>query len=177
LSVAVASHIYNPKQPDTNQPPSSLILQPPPPPYKLQPTIGIAPLLTPLQPKTTNPKTLALYIHLFSKTLDCFFCHEFFWITIGIGPALGTPPAQQLNRNTFLLWRALVIPAFRGANVMALLQGTDIAPAKTVEAQDSAKNKVQVETLLMLLGLLVTNWCIGFFSTRCHLRSRRTFLM
>jgi hypothetical protein len=38
-----------------------------------------------------------------------------------------------------------VIPAFRGANVMALLQGTDIAPAKTVEAQDSAKNKVQVE--------------------------------
>jgi hypothetical protein len=43
------------------------------------------------------------------------------------------------------LWKALVIPAFRGANVMTLLEGTDIAPAKTVEAEDSAKNKVQVE--------------------------------
>jgi hypothetical protein len=61
---------------------------------------------------------------------------------LALAAALGTPPAQQLNRNNFLLWRALVIPAFRGANVMALLQGTDIAPAKTVEAQDSAKNKV-----------------------------------
>jgi hypothetical protein len=59
-----------------------------------------------------------------------------------LSAALGTPPAHQLNRNNSLLWRALVIPTFRGANVMALLQGTDIAPAKTVEAEDSEKNKV-----------------------------------
>jgi hypothetical protein len=38
-----------------------------------------------------------------------------------LAAALGTPPAQQLNRNNFMLWKALVTPAFRGANVMALL--------------------------------------------------------
>jgi hypothetical protein len=62
-----------------------------------------------------------------------------------LAAALGTPPAQQLTQNNLLLWKALVLPAFRGANVMPLLQGTDHAPAKTVEVEDAEKKKLQVE--------------------------------
>jgi hypothetical protein len=61
-----------------------------------------------------------------------------------LAAALGAPPAQQLTRSNFLLWKALVLPAFRGANVMSHLDGSDRAPAKTVEVEDSEKNKTQV---------------------------------
>jgi hypothetical protein len=61
-----------------------------------------------------------------------------------LAAALGAPPAQQLTRSNFLLWKALVLPAFRGANVMDLLDGSDKAPSKTVEVEDSEKNKVTV---------------------------------
>jgi hypothetical protein len=57
----------------------------------------------------------------------------------GLTAALGAPPAQQLTRGKFLLWKALVFPTFRGANVMALLEGTDVAPAKTIEIKDADK--------------------------------------
>ncbi|KAK1646403.1 hypothetical protein QYE76_064208 [Lolium multiflorum] len=63
----------------------------------------------------------------------------------GLSAALGAPPAQQLTRGNFLLWKALVFPAFRGANVMALLEGTDTAPAKMIEAEDADHKKIQVE--------------------------------
>jgi hypothetical protein len=43
-----------------------------------------------------------------------------------------------------LLWKALVLPAFRGANVMDLLDGSDKAPARTIEVEDSEKNKTRV---------------------------------
>ncbi|KAK1685202.1 hypothetical protein QYE76_046050 [Lolium multiflorum] len=61
-----------------------------------------------------------------------------------LATALGAPPAQQLTRSNFLLWKALVLPAFRGANVMQLLDGSDRAPTKTIEVEDSEKNKVMV---------------------------------
>ncbi|KAK1645786.1 hypothetical protein QYE76_063591 [Lolium multiflorum] len=61
-----------------------------------------------------------------------------------LAAALGAPPAQQLTRNNFLLWKALVLPAFRGANVMALLDGSDRAPARTIEVEDSEKNKTRI---------------------------------
>jgi hypothetical protein len=35
-----------------------------------------------------------------------------------------------------------VIPAFRGGNVMALLDGTDQAPAKMIEVEDSNQKKI-----------------------------------
>jgi hypothetical protein len=38
-----------------------------------------------------------------------------------------------------------VLPAFRGANVMSLLQGTDHAPPKIIEVEDAEKKKVLVE--------------------------------
>ncbi|KAK1651004.1 hypothetical protein QYE76_068809 [Lolium multiflorum] len=61
-----------------------------------------------------------------------------------LAAALGAPPAQQLTRSNFLLWKALVLPAFRGANVMALLDGSDRAPARIIEVEDSEKNKSRV---------------------------------
>jgi hypothetical protein len=57
---------------------------------------------------------------------------------------LGSPPAQPLTRANYLPWKALVIPAFRGANIMGLIDGTDAAPSRTIEAEDSSKNKIQV---------------------------------
>jgi hypothetical protein len=65
--------------------------------------------------------------------------------TPGLAAALGAPPAQQLTRGNFLLWKALVLPAFRGANVMPLLEGTDRAPPKLVEVDDIDNKKVTVE--------------------------------
>jgi hypothetical protein len=38
-----------------------------------------------------------------------------------------------------------VFLVFLGAKVLALLEGTDVAPAKTVEIEDSEKKKIQVE--------------------------------
>jgi hypothetical protein len=62
-----------------------------------------------------------------------------------LAAALGTPLAQQLTRSNYLLWHALIIPAFRGANVMGLLDGSDCAPAKTIEVQDPNKQTIQVK--------------------------------
>ncbi|KAK1607720.1 hypothetical protein QYE76_031393 [Lolium multiflorum] len=62
-----------------------------------------------------------------------------------LAAALGSPPSQHLTRNNFLLWQALIVPAFRGANVMGLLDGSDGAPAKTIEVDDTDGKKVQVD--------------------------------
>jgi hypothetical protein len=63
----------------------------------------------------------------------------------GLATALGSPPTQLLTRSNYLLWQALIVPAFRGANVMGLLDGTDRAPPKTIDGEDSEKKKIQVE--------------------------------
>jgi hypothetical protein len=63
----------------------------------------------------------------------------------GLATALGSPPTQLLTRSNFLLWQALIVPAFRGANVMGLLDGTDRAPVKTIDSENSEKEKIKVE--------------------------------
>jgi hypothetical protein len=65
--------------------------------------------------------------------------------TPGLVAPLGAPPAHQLTRSNFLLWKALVLPAFRGANVMPLLEGTDRAPSKLIEVEYVDKKKVTVD--------------------------------
>jgi hypothetical protein len=50
--------------------------------------------------------------------------------------ALGAPPTEKLSRHNHLFWKMQVLPALRGAQVMGLLDGTDDAPAKTVEIDD-----------------------------------------
>ena len=62
-----------------------------------------------------------------------------------LAAALGAPPTQTLNRTNHLAWKALVLPAFRGARVMGLLDGTDCTPLETLEAEDENKKKVEVE--------------------------------
>jgi hypothetical protein len=56
--------------------------------------------------------------------------------------ALGTPPTQTLNRTNHLAWKALVLPAFRGARVIGLLDGTDRAPPEIIEVEDEKGKKV-----------------------------------
>jgi hypothetical protein len=58
--------------------------------------------------------------------------------------ALSTPPAQPLTRNNYLPWKALVFPAFRRADALGLLNGTDHAPPKTLDSEDANKNKITV---------------------------------
>lgn len=57
---------------------------------------------------------------------------------------LGAPPAKKLTKGNFLLWKAQVMPALRGAQVTGLLDGTDAAPPKTEEQQQSDKTTVTV---------------------------------
>ncbi|KAK1612671.1 hypothetical protein QYE76_036344 [Lolium multiflorum] len=75
--------------------------------------------------------------------------HEFIdiklWSASSLAATLGAPLSQHLMRSNFLLWKAFIILAFRGANVMGLLDGSDRAPAKTIEIEDSNKKKIQVE--------------------------------
>jgi hypothetical protein len=47
--------------------------------------------------------------------------------------ALGAPLAQLLTRDNALIWKALVIPALRGARVLKLVEGDDKARAETLE--------------------------------------------
>ncbi|KAK1695131.1 hypothetical protein QYE76_011828 [Lolium multiflorum] len=61
-----------------------------------------------------------------------------------LAAALGVPPTQTLNRTNHLAWKALVLPAFRGARVMGLLIGTDSAPPETLEEEDADKKMIQV---------------------------------
>ena len=65
--------------------------------------------------------------------------------TSALAAALGSPPTQLLTRDNFLLWQALIVPAFRGANVMGLLDGSDRAPAKIIESDGSDGTKIEAE--------------------------------
>ncbi|KAK1611455.1 hypothetical protein QYE76_035128 [Lolium multiflorum] len=57
-----------------------------------------------------------------------------------LAAALGSPPSQPLTRENALVWKALVIPALRGARVLDLVEGKDTAPAESISAED-ANNK------------------------------------
>ena len=44
---------------------------------------------------------------------------------------IGAPPANKLTRENYLSWKAQVLPSLRGARVMGLLEGSDLAPAES----------------------------------------------
>ena len=46
---------------------------------------------------------------------------------------LGPPVSEKLTRDNFLLWKAQVLPPIRGAQLEDIFDGTDLAPAKTIE--------------------------------------------
>ena len=62
-----------------------------------------------------------------------------------LAAALGSPPTQQLTRENFLVWKALVVPTLRGARVLALIEGTEDAPEEYVEVEDEHKKKIKIE--------------------------------
>ena len=59
--------------------------------------------------------------------------------------ALGNPPTQLLTRENFLVWKALVVPALRGAQVLALVEGSEDAPEEYLEVEDDNKKKIKIE--------------------------------
>jgi len=46
---------------------------------------------------------------------------------------LGPPVSEKLTRDNFLLWKAQVLPLIRGAQLDDILDGTEVAPPKTIE--------------------------------------------
>ena len=61
-----------------------------------------------------------------------------------LAAALGAPPTQLLMRENVLVWKALVIPALRGACVLDLVEGREPAPVKTIETEDANKQKTTI---------------------------------
>ncbi|KAK1696548.1 hypothetical protein QYE76_013245 [Lolium multiflorum] len=64
--------------------------------------------------------------------------------TANLTAALGAPPTEKLTRQNHLFWKAQVLPALRGAQVMELLDGSDEAPPKTLEVEDTNNKKTTV---------------------------------
>jgi hypothetical protein len=58
--------------------------------------------------------------------------------------ALGRPPTEKLTRENFIIGKAYIIPSLHGANVMGLLDGSDVAPPKTSKFEDINKLKTVV---------------------------------
>jgi hypothetical protein len=64
-----------------------------------------------------------------------------------LAATLGTPPTQLLTRQNFLVSKALLFPAFRGARALSLIDGSDKAPLETLEVEDDndAKKTITVD--------------------------------
>jgi hypothetical protein len=50
-------------------------------------------------------------------------------------PLLGYVIAEKLNKTNYSLWKARVLPILRGAQLQGYLDGTNVAPAKTIEGK------------------------------------------
>jgi hypothetical protein len=61
-----------------------------------------------------------------------------------LAAALGSAPSQLLTRDNALIWKALVIPALRGAHVLDLVEGSEKPPEKLLETEDINKKKVTI---------------------------------
>jgi hypothetical protein len=58
---------------------------------------------------------------------------------MALAATLGALPSQPLTRENALVWKALVIPALRGARVLDLVEGKDEAPDEFIEEEDARK--------------------------------------
>jgi hypothetical protein len=50
-------------------------------------------------------------------------------------PLLGYVIVEKLNKTNYSLWKARVLPILRGAQLQGYLDGTNVAPAKTIEGK------------------------------------------
>ena len=62
-----------------------------------------------------------------------------------LAATLGAPPTQLLTRENSLVWKALVVPALRGARVLNLVKGLEPAPPEEIEVEDTNGKKIKVE--------------------------------
>jgi hypothetical protein len=56
-----------------------------------------------------------------------------------VAPTLGNPPAEKLTRGNHLLWKALVLPALRGARLLGIADGSEPAPPEKIEVEKDDK--------------------------------------
>uniref|UniRef100_A0ACD5TCP1 Uncharacterized protein n=1 Tax=Avena sativa TaxID=4498 RepID=A0ACD5TCP1_AVESA len=82
--------------------------------------------------------------------------------TTTLSAALGSPPSQKLTRANFLYWKTLVYPPLRGAQALGLLDGTDAAPAKTLEAEDDNQKKITIPNPAYAAWLSRDQTVLGF---------------
>jgi len=59
-------------------------------------------------------------------------------------PSLGPPVSEKLTRDNFRLWKAQVLPAIRGAQLLGILEGKTPAPPKTIAVENAEKKKMIV---------------------------------
>jgi hypothetical protein len=64
--------------------------------------------------------------------------------TASLTAALGAPLTEKLSRENNLFWKTQVLLALRGAQVMGLLDGSNLAPPKTMEIDDEEKKTIIV---------------------------------
>lgn len=60
---------------------------------------------------------------------------------------LGASVSKKLTRENFLLWKAQIMPAIRGAQLTGILDGTSVTPDKTVGIMNEDKTKVIIINL------------------------------
>ncbi|CAN6360802.1 unnamed protein product [Urochloa humidicola] len=66
--------------------------------------------------------------------------------------SLGPPISEKLTRDNFLLWKAQILPAIKGARLIGILDGSSKAPATTVTIEQSDKKSYPMRPM-------TTGWC------------------
>lgn len=63
-----------------------------------------------------------------------------------VAPAqLGHPVSEKLSRSNYMLWKAQILPAIRGAKLIGVLNGTTKAPPPTLEVTKDDKTTATIE--------------------------------
>jgi hypothetical protein len=74
------------------------------------------------------------------------------------------PVTEKLTCDSFLVWRAQVLPAVHGAHLVGLLNGSVAMLATTIQIEKADKSKEDVEKLPTSIGCHRINKC-------CHISS------
>jgi hypothetical protein len=54
-------------------------------------------------------------------------------------PTIQNPPAEKLTRGNHLLWKTLVLPTLRGARLLGIADGSELAPPEMLEMEKDGK--------------------------------------
>jgi hypothetical protein len=76
---------------------------------------------------------------------------------------LSAPPSEKLTPSNYPMWRAQILPAIRGAQLVGLLDGTNAAPAKTLVVAPTDKEKESTKSTMVPNPAYAT-WLAGIKS-------------